>query len=186
MTSKKLFLAIVFLFLSFNAQAEVENRSELDFWGAVAPSTTSSSKQNYQGFNLRAGIEFPSLETDRQTVRLSVARVFNKSSIDRYNLAIHIGYDITSRFNMAVLGGVEYIQLTSPSTNYLKPLIGAEAVYTIKNFGKQALFAFVAYEVAQGSTGTLALNGGPSSLSASILSAGLMFSFSVLQGQSSE
>ena len=152
----------------------------------MAPSTTSSSGQDHRGFLILAGTEFPSLENERQTVRLSVSRIFDQSQIDRYNLALHIGYDITPRFNFGLLGGVEYLRLTSPSNSYLKPLIGAEAIYVLKRFRRQALSAFATYQAAQGSTGTLALNGGPTSLSANIFSVGVIFSFSVLQDQLSE
>jgi hypothetical protein len=181
----RLALGLLFLY-SFNAQADLSGKSALDLWGGIAPSTTSSAGQDYRGVKLSAGMEFPSLENDKQTVRLSVAGIFNQSNIDRYNLALHIGYDITHRFNLGILGGVEYIQITSPSAGYLKPLLGAEAVYVLKRFSKQTLSAYASYETAQGSTGTLALNGGPSNLAANIFAVGLIFSFSVLQDQQTQ
>ncbi len=127
------------------------------------------------------GIQFPAEPTERQSIRVSTARIFDESPWNRYNFLLHAAYRIIPDFEAGVLIGVEYLDSAHASGTYLKPLIGLEALYTIKTFEHNSLALVAAYEVAQGSTGSIALDGGPDDLSANVFSIGLLFSFSVLR-----
>jgi hypothetical protein len=60
---------------------------------------------------------------------------------------------------------------------YLKPLIGLEVVSLFYTRGAGTLSAFAAYEVFQGSTGSVALDGGSRDLATKSFSLGLVVSF---------
>lgn len=177
------FCALFLLFgcLSFNAQAaQEEEATHYRLFGGLGADSLSSPSGNYKGARLLGGIELPSSETDKQSIRFSASRIFDGESVDRYHLLLHAGYQFLPRFDAGLLLGVGCLDSKSPNTTYLKPIYGLEAVYHIKTFGNNALSAFMYYEIAQGSTGTIALDGGPDALSARIFSIGLMFSIGVL------
>jgi hypothetical protein len=165
---------------STQAGTSATKESALNLWGAAAPSTTGTDATRYPGFQLAAGLEFPPTPSDHQSIGFSLSRLIDSSPIDRYDLVAHFAYRIWESFDLGILGGIEFLNVhASPNSTYLKPVIGAEARYIVKRFGRDALSVFAAYEVARGSTGSLALDGGTNALSARIFSLGLALSFGV-------
>ncbi|MBS1961361.1 MAG: hypothetical protein JST04_04020 [Bdellovibrionales bacterium] len=166
--------------LAFAAGAFAEELTppthSFQLWGGIAGSTTHSQNADHTGALLVGGIALPVAPADRQSIRFSVSRLFDDSGIARYNLLAHFGYRFTERFGAGLLGGVEYLERGDSSHTYVKPLIGAELNYGLVFTPDHAASLFLAYESAQGSTGTLAFDGGSDSISARIISLGLALS----------
>lgn len=175
------FPAIVALILAMSLSSLAGEPSppthSFDLWGGIAGTTTHSQGADHTGALLVGGLALPVAPTDRQSIRFSASRLFDDSGMARYNLLAHFGYRITERFGAGLLGGVEYIALTDSSRTYLKPLLGAELNYGLFVTPDHAISLFLAYESAQGSTGTLAFDGGSDAISARIISLGLALSF---------
>jgi hypothetical protein len=157
-----------------------EPRSGIAIWGGAAAGVAHHDETNDHGTLVVAGIGLPAVPTDRRSIRFSVSRLFDGSPIARYNLLCHFGYRITDRLGAGLLGGVEYLDVKNSPDAYLKPLIGAEVDFVLAATASSVLSLFTAYESAQGSTGTLALNGGSAAESAGIISLGLVVSFATL------
>ena len=173
--------AVLFGILLAGRPAYAISTEGYSLFGTAAPTFLSSSSGNHNGVKLGGGIQFPAEPTERQSIRVSTARIFDSGPWNRYNFLLHAAYRFIQDFEAGVLIGVEYLDSAHSSGTYLKPLIGLETLYTVKNFGANSLSIVATYEVAQGSTGSIALDGGPTDLSANFFSIGLLFSFSVLR-----
>lgn len=178
--AKKRFLQNCVLASSLSAfSALAESPDGLSAWGAAGLASTDHRGAAHSGLLLAGGLSLPAPPEDRQSIRFSISHLFDDSPIDRYNLLAHFGYRATERFGAGLLGGVEYLEMKSSARAFLKPLVGFEVNFLIVTGTERTISTFAACEFAQGSTGTLAFNGGDDGQSARILTIGLAVSIKV-------
>lgn len=176
----KLFAGLIALPFFFPTLGRADSDS-FRIFGGGGYASSGTTGDRYPGGKIIGGIRFPSLATDRQAIRASVARTIDSSPTQRYSLPAHVGYRIADPLEIALTGGVGVLHRPATSGTYLKPLIGVEIVSLFATRGSSTLSAFLAYEVFQGSTGSIALDGGTNDLAAKTISAGLVLSFSLFR-----
>lgn len=169
-------LCALALSLSAMGQEPSKDRS-MTVWGGVAPSATANQGQDYRGVLLSGGILLPVSDSDRESAGFSLSRILDESEVDRTNLLASFGYRVLNRLELGLLGGVQYLEVRDSLGTYLKPLFGLQAKVDLWNEKKYALSADASFLSAQGSTGTLGLDGGSASLAATTFAVGLVLGF---------
>lgn len=172
-------LGIASIPLFFPSLSRADATDSFRVWGGGGYISTGTAGERFRGGKLIGGIRFPSLTTDRQSIRASISRSLDSSPTDRYSLLAHVGYRVADPLEIALLGGVGVLYRPSNHGTYLKPLIGAEIVSLLATRGGSTLSAYLSYEVFQGSTGSIALDGGTEDLAAKTVSIGIVLSFSL-------
>lgn len=154
---------------------------QTQIWAFPGYSSVESADVDHAGFHLGLGVQFPSSDSESAVFGISLQRPFNRESIDRYDLAAHLGYQFLSRFQAGILLGLEYLDYEGSSDSNLKPLMGVELKYKAipTRYGFIALM--VNYRVAQGGTGSMLLDGGSEGTSAKIFAAGVTYSFRLFE-----
>jgi len=173
---RRILLSALFALAAHDVFAEESDAFRV--WGGGGYVSSGVAGERLQGAKLIAGIRFPSIASERQSIRVSAARAFDGGNVDRYSLLAHVGYRLADPLEVALLAGVGYLERSGPlKGTYLKPLIGLEVVSLFYTRGAANVSAFAAYEVFQGSTGSVALDGGTRDLATKSLSIGLVLSF---------
>ena len=177
----QILIPVFYLLFLAPFQLALADDQSLRLWGGGAFNSSSISGIQYSGEKIQAGVHFPAPPEERQSLRISASRVFDSSTMNRYSFLAHIGYRILGPLEIAFLGGVGFLEDSQSGGTYLKPVIGAELMSPLFNHGRSTVSAFASYEVFQGTTGSIALDGGSDALTTRSFSVGLGVSFDLFR-----